>query len=71
MRVATGAKIEPATDAADTFVVENATRIRIEGAKGFVRDGSGGRELLVPVDFKYVEGADAPYRAAFAVEVSW
>ena len=71
MRVATGAKIEPATDAADTFVVENATRIRIEGAKGFVRDGSGDRELLVPVDFKYVEGADAPYRAAFAVEVSW
>ncbi len=71
MLAAAGARIEPVEGSPGTFLVDLSRRVSVDGARPIVRDGPGGRELLVPVDFKYVEGSQVPYRAAFAVEVSW
>ncbi len=37
----------------------------------FVRDGGGKRELLVPVDFKYVENETPRYKATVQVDLLW
>jgi mono/diheme cytochrome c family protein len=73
LRAAVGDRIEPADGG---FLVDGTLRVVVPGATGaaapFVRDADDGRkELLVPVDFKYVETESPRYRAVVSVELFW
>lgn len=67
VRAAVGRTIEREGDA---FLVAGK-RIVIDTPGAFVRTSGDLSELLVPVDFKYVEGSVPPYRATINIDVDW
>ncbi len=71
-RIAVGASI---SGDGLSFNVDGRMTIVLESKGAFVRtiDGLGGptKELLVPVDFKYVEGETPRYRATVRFDIAW
>jgi len=68
MRAAVGRSIKPVPGG---FLVDGSVHVVTDAAGAFVRSAGDLNELLVPIDFKYVEGSDPRYRAVFAVDMDW
>lgn len=68
MRVAVGDSI---TESGSSFVVDGRLTVSPRTPGAFVRDAGGKRELLVPVDFKYIESETPRYKATVEVDLLW
>ena len=68
MRAAVGRTITPVQGG---FIVDGKSRVITDAIGAFVRTAGETSELLVPVDFKYVEGSEPRYRAVFVVDMDW
>lgn len=72
MLAASGRTIEPLVELGrGGFLVDGAVRVATDADGAFVRRAGDHMELLIPIDFKYVEGAAPQYRASFAVDMDW
>lgn len=69
MRVAIGQSITER--GSGVFVIDNDLTVSVRGQGAFVRDADGKRELLVPVDFKYLETETPRYKATVEVDLLW
>lgn len=68
MRAAMGTSI---VKQGDLYVVDGTLRVAVDAPGAIVRTIDGKQELLVPIDFKYIEGAEPRYRATFNVDMDW
>jgi cytochrome c2 len=69
VRVAVGESITER--GSGSFVIDSGLTVTLRSQGAFIREIDGTRELLVPVDFKYLENETPRYKATVEVDLLW